>query len=43
MADTNVKNVLSVIATTGSRMKDLVIKNNQLIFIQIQETINLFK
>ena len=34
MADTNVKNVLSVIATTGSRMKDLVIKNNQLIFIQ---------
>ena len=34
MADTNVKNVLSVIATTGSRVRDLVIKDNQLIFIQ---------
>ena len=34
MADTTTKQVLSVIATTSERMKDLVIKNGQLIFIQ---------
>lgn len=33
MADTT-KNILSLIATSSSRMKDLVIKNNQLIFMQ---------
>lgn len=35
MADTNnVKSVLSLVATKSSRIKDLVIKNGQLIFIQ---------
>lgn len=34
MTDTNAKNVLSIVATTSSRIKDLVIKNGQLIFIQ---------
>lgn len=33
MADTT-KNILSLIATSSSRVKDLVIKNGQLIFIQ---------
>ena len=34
MADTTVKTVLSVCATTGSRLSDLVIKDGQLIFVQ---------
>lgn len=35
MADTtNTKSILSLIATTSSRIKDLVIKDGQLIFIQ---------
>ena len=34
MADTQVKQALSVIATTSEKIKDLVIKNGQLIFIQ---------
>lgn len=34
MADTTTKQVLSVVATTSDRVKDLVIKNSQLIFIQ---------
>lgn len=34
MADTTTKKVLSVIATTSERIKDLVIKNGQLIFVQ---------
>lgn len=34
MADTTTKQVLSVIATTSDRVKDLVIKSGQLIFIQ---------
>lgn len=34
MADTTTKQVLSVIATTSDRVKDLVVKNSQLIFIQ---------
>jgi hypothetical protein len=34
MADTTTKQVLSVIATTSERIKDLVIKNGQLIFVQ---------
>ena len=34
MADTTTKKVLSAIATTSDRVKDLVIKNGQLIFIQ---------
>lgn len=34
MADTTVKKVLSVCATTGSRLSDLVIKDGQLIFVQ---------
>lgn len=34
MADTTTKQVLSVIATTSERVKDLVIKNGQLIFCQ---------
>lgn len=34
MADTTTKQVLSVIATTSDRIKDLVIKNGQLIFVQ---------
>ena len=39
MADTTTKQVLSVIATTSERIKDLVIKNGQLIFIQDAGTI----
>ena len=34
MADTTAKQALSVIATTSEKIKDLVIKNGQLIFIQ---------
>ena len=34
MADTFSKNVMSLIATNSSRVRDLVIKNGQLIFIQ---------
>ena len=34
MADTTTNQVLSVIATTYDRVKDLVIKNGQLIFVQ---------
>lgn len=34
MADTDMKKVLSVVATTSSRVKDLVIKDGQLIFVQ---------
>lgn len=34
MADTTTKQVLSVVATTSERIKDLVIKNGQLIFCQ---------
>lgn len=34
MSDTTNKSVLSLIATKSSRIKDLVIKNGQLIFIQ---------
>lgn len=34
MADNTIKNVLSVCATTADRVKDLVIKDGQLIFIQ---------
>lgn len=34
MADTTVKKVLSVCATTGSRLSDLVIKDGQLTFVQ---------
>lgn len=34
MADSTVKKVLSVCATTGSRLSDLVIKDGQLIFVQ---------
>lgn len=34
MADSAVKTVLSVCATTGSRLSDLVIKEGQLIFVQ---------
>lgn len=35
MADTNsIKNVLSLVATSSSRIRDLVIKDGQLIFIQ---------
>ena len=35
MAETNTtKSILSLIATRSSRIKDLVIKNGQLIFIQ---------
>ena len=34
MADTTTKQTLSVIATTSARLKDLVIKNGQLIFVQ---------
>ena len=34
MADTTTKQILSVIATTSERVKDLVIKNGQLIFVQ---------
>lgn len=34
MADTQIKTVLSVCATVSSRVKDLIIKDGQLIFIQ---------
>lgn len=34
MADTTMKTVLSLVATTSSRIRDLVIKDGQLIFIQ---------
>ena len=34
MADTTVKSVMSLVATTSSRIRDLVIKDGQLIFIQ---------
>lgn len=34
MADTTNKSILSLIATKSSRLKDLIIKNGQLIFIQ---------
>ena len=34
MADTNVKTVMSLVATSSSRIRDLVIKDGQLIFIQ---------
>lgn len=34
MADTNIKQVLSLVATSSSKIRDLVIKNGQLIFIQ---------
>lgn len=39
MADTNTKQVLSVIATTSERIKNLTVKNGQLIFIQDVGTI----
>jgi len=41
MADSTVKNILSVCATTGSRLSDLVIKNGQLIFVQDKHRIAL--
>ena len=34
MADTTVKSVMSLVATTSSRIRDLIIKDGQLIFIQ---------
>lgn len=34
MADTTIKSVMSLIATTSSRIRELVIKDGQLIFIQ---------
>lgn len=34
MADSIIKTVLSICATTGSRLSDLVIKDGQLIFVQ---------
>lgn len=34
MADTNTKTVMSLVATSSSRIKDLLIKDGQLIFIQ---------
>lgn len=34
MADTTAKSVLSLVATTSSKMKDLIIKDGQLIFMQ---------
>ena len=34
MADTTTKSVMSLIATTSSRIRELVIKDGQLIFIQ---------
>lgn len=39
MADTNT--IISVIATTGSKIKDLVIKDGQLIFIQDKQRVAL--
>lgn len=34
MADTTTKSVMSLVATTSSRIRDLIIKDGQLIFIQ---------
>lgn len=34
MADTTTKSILSLVATSSSRIKDLIIKDGQLIFIQ---------
>ena len=34
MADTTTKNIMSLIATTSSKIRDLVIKDGQLIFLQ---------
>lgn len=34
MADTNIANVLSLVATTSSKVKDLIIKDGQLIFVR---------
>ena len=34
MADSTVKTVLSICATVGSRLSDLVIKDGQLIFVR---------
>ena len=34
MADTTIKSVMSLIATTSSRIRELVVKDGQLIFIQ---------
>lgn len=34
MADTTIKSVMSLVATSSSRIRDLVIKDGQLIFIQ---------
>ena len=34
MADTTTKSIMSLIATTSSRIRDLIIKDGQLIFIQ---------
>ena len=34
MADTTTKSILSLVATNSSRIRDLVIKDGQLIFIQ---------
>lgn len=34
MADTNTKSIMSLIATSSSRVRDLVIKDGQLIFVQ---------
>lgn len=34
MADTTTKSVMSLVATSSSRIRDLIIKNGQLIFIQ---------
>lgn len=41
MADENIKPVLSVCATVGSKLPDLVIKNGQLIFVQDKHRIAL--
>lgn len=41
MADTAAKKILSVCATTGSRLSDLVIKDGQLIFVQDKQRIAL--
>ena len=34
MADTTTKSVMSLVATSSSRIRDLIIKDGQLIFIQ---------
>lgn len=41
MADTAAKKILSVCATTGNRLSDLVIKDGQLIFVQDKQRIAL--